>query len=49
MVKERRPNFVFLIEILCSKQYMDRIKLRLGFENLFMVDPVGRSSGLALL
>jgi hypothetical protein len=49
MVKERRPNFVFLMETMCSKQYMDRIKLRLGFDNLFVVDPVGRSGGLALL
>jgi len=49
MVKERRPNFVFLMETVCSKQYMDRIKLRSGFDNLFVVDPVGRSGGLALL
>jgi hypothetical protein len=49
MVKERRPNFVFLMETMCSKQYMDQIKLRLGFDNLFVVDPVGRSGGLALL
>jgi len=49
MVKERRPTFVFLMENICSKQYMDNIRKRLGFDNFFAVDPVGRSGGLALL
>jgi exonuclease III len=48
MVKERRPNFVFLMETLCSKQYMECIRIKLQFDNLFVVDPVGRSGRLAL-
>jgi hypothetical protein len=42
MVKERRPNFVFLMETICFRQYMDDIRQRLGFDNFFVVDPVGR-------
>jgi len=49
MVKERRPNFVFLMETLCSKTYINRLRSRLGFDFVFAVDPVGRSRGLALL
>jgi hypothetical protein len=49
MVKERRFNFVFLMETICSRQYLDDIRKRLGFDNLFVVDPVGRSGGLAFL
>jgi len=48
MVKERRPNFVFLMETFCSKQYMERIRIKLQFDYVFVVDPVGRSGGLAL-
>jgi len=49
MVKERRPNFVFLMETLRQRKYMDRLRYNLGFDNIFVVDPVGRSGGLALL
>jgi hypothetical protein len=49
MVKERRPTFVFLMEIICSKHYMDNIRRRLGFDSIFVVDQVGRSGGLAFL
>jgi hypothetical protein len=49
MVKERRPNFVFLMETLCQRKYMECLRYRLGFDNIFVVDPVGRSGGLALL
>jgi hypothetical protein len=49
LVKERRLNFVFLMETVCSKQHIDCIKHRVGFDNLFVVDLVGKSGGLALL
>ncbi|XP_062171134.1 uncharacterized protein LOC133876926 [Alnus glutinosa] len=48
LVKEKNPSFVFLMETFCSKSYMEKIRCRLGFESLFVVDPVGRSGGLAL-
>jgi exonuclease III len=47
-VKERRPNFVFLMETLCSKMHIEQLRVRLGFDSVFVVDPVGRSGGLAL-
>jgi hypothetical protein len=49
MVKEKHPNFVFLIETLCSKKRLEYIRVKLGFTGLFVVDPVGKSGGLALL
>jgi hypothetical protein len=49
MVKEKRPNFVFLIETLCFQDRMEWIRVKLGFASCFMVNPVGRSGGLALL
>jgi len=49
MVRERRPTFFFLMETICSKQHMDNIRRRLGFDSIFVVDPVGKSGGLAFL
>lgn len=49
MVKEKQPSFVFLIETICSKQCTEWIQVKLGFAGCFVVDPVGRSGGLALL
>lgn len=49
MVQEKKPNFVFLIETLCKREAMEKIICKLGFEGLFVVNPVGRSGGLALL
>jgi ABC-type Zn uptake system ZnuABC Zn-binding protein ZnuA len=43
LVKEKRPNMVFLMETLCSQRYMDRIRSRLGFDSMFVVNLVGRS------
>jgi hypothetical protein len=48
MVKEKKPNFLFLIETISSKKRMEVLRVRLGFEGLFVVEPVGRSGELAL-
>jgi hypothetical protein len=48
-VKEKKPSLVFLIETLSKKVVLERIRCRLGFEGVFVVDPLGRSGGLALL
>jgi hypothetical protein len=48
MVKEKKLRFMFLMETLCTKTYVDRLRIRLGFESLFTVDPIGRSGSLAL-
>jgi hypothetical protein len=49
MVKERRPTFVFLMETISSKQYMEVICKKIGFDRVFVVNPIGRSGGLAFL
>lgn len=49
LVKEKRPSIVFLMETLVSQSYMERICKRLQFDNIFVVNPTGRSGGLALL
>jgi hypothetical protein len=37
------------METKSNKFAMEFVRVRLGFEGLFVVDPVGRSEGLALL
>ena len=49
MVKEKRPNFLFLMETKRSKIKMEVIRSQLGYAGMFVVDPVGKSGGLALL
>jgi hypothetical protein len=49
MAKEKKPKFMFLMETRCSKVTIERLRSKLGFEGLFMVDPIRRSGGLALL
>jgi hypothetical protein len=49
MVKEKKPSYVFLMETLSTKKYLENIKIRIGFDGLFVAEPVGRSGGLALL
>lgn len=48
-MKEKKPRFVFLMETLSKQKKMELIRCRLEFERLFVVNPVGRSGGLALL
>jgi hypothetical protein len=48
LVKDKSPSIVFLMETYSSKGYMEKVRCRLGFDCLFVVDPVGRSGGLAL-
>jgi exonuclease III len=49
MVKEKRPDILFLIETKCAQNKMELIRMKLGFLGLFSVDSVGRSRGVALL
>jgi hypothetical protein len=49
MVKEKKPTLLFLMETKSRQNYMEVIRVKLGFDGLFNVDPVGRSGGLALL
>jgi exonuclease III len=49
MVKEKKPDILFLMETKCKKERLEIIRVRLGFQCLFVVEPVGLSGGLALL
>jgi exonuclease III len=49
MVKAKRPCLVFLMETKLKQRKMEKIRCLLGFQNLFAVDSIGRSGGLALL
>jgi hypothetical protein len=49
MVKVKRPIVVFLMETKLRQVKMERIRYSLGFNNLFVVNSVGKSGGLALL
>jgi hypothetical protein len=49
MVRDKKPHFVFLMEKKCKKSQMESVRVRLGFDELFTVEPIGRSGGLALL
>jgi exonuclease III len=48
MVKEKRPNILFLMETKCSRSKIEGIRVKLGYNGMFVVEPVGRSGGLAL-
>jgi hypothetical protein len=48
MVREKRPNILFLMETKCSKEKTERVRMKLGYDGLFTVDSLGRSGGLAL-
>ena len=49
VVRNKKPTFIFLIETLCSRNKLERIKIQLSYDGLFFVDRVGQSGGLALL
>ncbi|KAH9754586.1 reverse transcriptase domain-containing protein [Citrus sinensis] len=46
LVKHKKPSFVFLMGTLCYRNQLEGLKNKLGFENLFVVDRVGRSAGM---
>lgn len=48
-VRHERPSFIFLCETLAKKDKLEWVRIQLGFEGLFVVEPDGRSGGLALL
>jgi exonuclease III len=49
MVKEKKPNIVFLIKTKLRTDNMERVQVQFDFEYMFVVDSVGKSSSLALL
>lgn len=49
LVKDKKPAILFLMETKCSKNKMETVRIRMGFEGLFVVEAKGHSGGLALL
>jgi exonuclease III len=49
LVKEKRPNFLFLLETKRTKIKIEVIRSQLGYAGMFVVDPVGKNGCLALL
>ncbi|KAF2308894.1 hypothetical protein GH714_022977 [Hevea brasiliensis] len=49
LVSFKRPNFIFLIETMVLIRQIEEMRKVLNFEDLFIVDPMGHSGGLALL
>jgi hypothetical protein len=49
MVKAKCPTVIFLMETGMRQVKMEKIRCSLGFNNLFVVDYIGKSGGLALL
>jgi exonuclease III len=48
MVKAKCPTVVFLMETRMRQVKMEKIRCALGFNNLFVVDCIGKSGGLAV-
>ena len=49
MVKEKKSTLLFIMETKSRQPKMEAIRVKLGFDGLFVVDPIGRSGRLALL
>ncbi|XP_031126982.1 uncharacterized protein LOC116029213 [Ipomoea triloba] len=49
LVSSKQPEVVFLMETKVGKRHVERLRVRLGFEGAFCVEPVGLSGGLAML
>lgn len=48
LLKDRNPNFLFLVETISFASKIETLRIRFGFDHYFAVDRVGRSEGLAL-
>lgn len=48
LIKDRRPNLVFLIETRCNKQKIKKIRKILQFDYYLSIDDIGKSGGLAM-
>jgi hypothetical protein len=49
LVRMKKPSLVFLMETKQACNALESVRVKLGFEGLFVVDCHGRSGGLALL
>jgi ribonuclease HI len=49
LVKDKKPDLVFLMETKLRRKKMEIVRNKLGFPNMFTVECIGRSGGLGLL
>lgn len=49
LIRQERPDIIFLCETISNKVQMERIRLKIQFQGMIVVEPQGRSGGLALL
>lgn len=49
LVKERAPLVIFLSETKINKSKVEKVRYKLGMEQSFVVDSLGKSGGLAML
>ncbi|XP_031090882.1 uncharacterized protein LOC115995875 [Ipomoea triloba] len=48
LVSKKKPDFLFLMETKVARTHAECLRVKLGFEDLFYIDSVGLSGGLAL-
>lgn len=48
LVKDRRPDVLFLIETISAANKIEELRIKLVFVRCFSVDCIGRSGGLAV-
>lgn len=48
VVRQERPDFIFLCETVGRKDRMEWIRGKIGYDGIFAVEPYGRSGGIAL-
>lgn len=49
VVRQEKPLFIFLCETIAKQSRMEWVQLKLGYQGMFVVEPFGRSGGLAML
>lgn len=49
LVREKRPEVIFLMETEGSDRLLNSVKMKLGFDNMFVVNSLDRKRGLAML
>jgi hypothetical protein len=48
MVRDKRPNLIFLMETKLRKKKMENVRTKIGLNNMFVVESIGKSGGLTL-
>lgn len=49
VVRQETPMIILLCEPIAKKSKMKWVQIKLGYQGIFVVEPIGRNGGLALL